>query len=94
MFFGFLSLAVVTILKNTFSKVRRGGVGKTVCATACVLALLVHALVEPSLVYYPTLAVSVFWFLVGASVKWATENEHLHLSIPLQKAIGYRLYDE
>lgn len=93
-FFGFLSLAVVTMLKNTFSKVRRGGIGKTVYVTACVLALLVHALVEPSLVYYPTLAVSVFWFLVGASVKWATENEHLHLSIPLQKAIGYRLYDE
>lgn len=93
-FMCFVLVSVVVILKNTFLKVRYGGIGKTVFATSCVLALLVYAVVEPSLVYYPTLVVGVFWYLLGASVKWATENEKLHLSIPTQKAIGYRLFDK
>ncbi len=93
-FMGLVLLAVVVILKNTFLKVKHGGIGKTVFSTSCVLALLVYALVEPSLVYYPTSVVSAFWFFMGASIKWSTENEQLPISVPTQKAIGYRLFDK
>ena len=87
-------ILLAVILKNTFLKVKHGGIGKTVYVTSCVIALLVYALVEPSLVYYPSLVVTAFWFFMGLSIKGATENEQLQLTVPTQKAIGHRLYNE
>ena len=93
-FASFILILLAVILKNTFLKVKHGGIGKTVYVTSCVIALLVYALVEPSLVYYPSLVVTSFWFFMGLSIKWATENERLQLTVPTQKAIGHRLYNE
>ena len=82
------------VLKNACYKVKNRGIGKTTVGAAAKIAFLVYALVEPSIVYYPSLVVATLWFFLGAGLKCVADNEKLMLNKTLRKIIGYEEAEE
>lgn len=84
-----LGIMLYAILKNAAFKVKNGGIGKTTIGAAATIAFLVYALVEPSLVYYPTLAVATLWLFLGAGLKTVADNEKHRVGPVIEKLIGF-----
>ena len=84
-----IGIMLYAILKNAMFKVKNRGIGKTTIGAAATIAFLVYALVEPSLVYYPTIVVSTLWFFLGAGLKTVEDNKKLKLNSVIEKLIGY-----
>ena len=78
------------IFKNALLKIKNGGIGKNAIITAAIIAFLVYALVEPSLVYYPALSVATLWFFLGAGLQLIAENKEIKLDYSIKNIVGFR----
>ena len=66
------------------------GIGKTAIITAAIIAFLVYAFVEPSLVYYPCASVATLWFFLGAGLQSVANNKNLKLNSSVKELVGFR----
>lgn len=85
-----VGIMLYVIFANTRFKVKYGGIGKTAIMTAAIIAFLVYALVEPSLVYYPCASVATLWFFLGAGLQSAANNKQLKLNTTIKEIVGFR----
>lgn len=89
-FVALIGIALYVIMQNTLFKVKNGGIGKTAIITAAIIAFLVYAFVEPSLVYYPCASVATLWFFLGAGLQSVANNKNLKLNSSVKELVGFK----